>query len=331
MGTFIGTAARLAYGAYKSYTGTATAQSSSPAPRTVTSQHDVKTTYRKKRMPKYKRKRWVKFIKKVQAVEESNSGLQKVVFNDGGEYVTQNTVGGGPAIGKRQQAVFGTLMYSGNGTPDGSLWGVQDIQRVINRGPPSSQYAGSAQPVVNTTKYKFTSAVMDYTITSNASNVCALEVEVYQVRFRRGWNNNTGSNTLSGIIDHFNDKEEVLGNSGISPKAFIYLRGVTPFECGNALGSMGVTIVSKTKYYLAPGNSINLQMRDPKSHYLEPDDVGDGKNGLAYSNWTQGYFCTAKPTRELAAEATFSIFTGCTRTYKYQGQGWKSSGTAYIA
>lgn len=323
----VATAARAASAwAVRSLTGTSTSNSTS-ATRAITSQHDVKTTYKKKRMPKYKRKRWVKFLKKVQAVDEVNQGLQKVIFNDGGNYVTSNIVSG-----KRQQAVFGSIIYSGNGTPDTSIFGVSDIQRVINAGAPSSMYPSLASaPVGNSTKYKFTSAVMDYTITSDATNTCALEVDVYMIRFRKGWGNVTGSNSLSGMVNYYTNKEETLGSTGTGARALIYYRGVTPFECSNALSSMGIMIKSKSKYYIAPGNSINLNLRDAKSHYCEPDDPGDGSQGLAFKNWTQGFFCIAKPTRDLAADASFTILTGCTRTYKYQVSGWVSQGTQYLS
>jgi len=43
---------------------------------------DIRMIYRKKRMPKKKRKRWANFVKKVGAVEERSLGTRTVLFND---------------------------------------------------------------------------------------------------------------------------------------------------------------------------------------------------------------------------------------------------------
>lgn len=277
-------------------------------------------------MPRYKRKRWVKFVKKVKAATEEDMGLQRIIFNDSGTYNTTNLVGG-----VRQQAVFGAILYSGNGTPNTSYLGVSDIQRVIDSGLPEVSIGQNPYPSIQpTTKFKFTSGVMDYTITSDSSNGSALECDIYYIRYRKGWGNITGNNDLSGMFQYYIEKDKILGG-GLNKDARIYYRGVTLFEQGTAIGSMGLQIISKAKYYIAPGNSINVQIRDPKSHSLEKQDVGDGSNGLAYSNWTQGYICIAKPTRDLGAEASFIIHAGCTRTYKYQIEGIPASATRYVS
>jgi len=47
----------------------------------VTTQHDKRFVYAKKRQPRFKRKRWGRFVKKVHAVAEKDYGTRTVVMN----------------------------------------------------------------------------------------------------------------------------------------------------------------------------------------------------------------------------------------------------------
>ena len=62
----------------------------------VTTQHDARLIYRKKRMPRRLRKRWKRFKNKVLAVSEKDLGTQQVVIN--GSTGSSNAVSGNQCI-----------------------------------------------------------------------------------------------------------------------------------------------------------------------------------------------------------------------------------------
>ena len=88
-------AANVAYKAHKAFKGyvkTKKQRSQGYNDPGITAQYDRTLQYKKRKMPKYKRKRWIKFIKKVQAATDG-SGTQQLVFNN---QISGNIASGNP-------------------------------------------------------------------------------------------------------------------------------------------------------------------------------------------------------------------------------------------
>ena len=65
---------------------------------------DMRSVYRRKRMPKYKKRNWVRFVKKVHAVADKDLGLRTVLIND---QIKQRNTGG-------TQSTLSLALYSFN-------------------------------------------------------------------------------------------------------------------------------------------------------------------------------------------------------------------------
>lgn len=78
-GKAIGTALKYGYKAYNSYTKYQ--KNKTQNQNTVTTQYDTRLQYRKKSMPRWKRKAWKRFSQKVNAVNLKNHGTYTRLFN----------------------------------------------------------------------------------------------------------------------------------------------------------------------------------------------------------------------------------------------------------
>lgn len=262
----------------------------------VTSQRDVRQVYRRRRMPRRKRKRWVNFVKKVHAATDASVATRSVLFN--------NTlqIGGTAAA----QTVGTISLYGWRGTVATDAVGTADVRTMTQR---------DADIDATNEKWRFTSGVLDCT----ASNIggAPLEVDVYEV-IKTGRSRVTNGNLnleYTAMLAATDPQPSGAGGAYTNPT--IFTRGWTPFNCSLA-SVKGIKIIKKTKYFLPEGETFTYQIRDPKNHWVGGEDINDASgNEFCKEGMTRMLFIVAKSVVGSLSD-TFELVVGCTRSYHYK-------------
>jgi len=297
----------------------------------TTTQHDTTRQYRRKSMPRHKRRRWKRFKNKVQAVSEKDLGSRTVVFNTAISNVNSTNL---------TQSFQHIALYSGMSSTV-HLDDIQNISEYENAGDPTAATGGT---VADTTKFIFKSGVLDLTFKNSStlrtndadsfSDSAKMEVDVYEIMSNRAWNDATGIyNTLGDCFTKGNTM--ALRINGTGTNVDMALRGVTPFDLPSALSYFRMKILKKTKYFLANEGTFTYQIRDPKrrvwtQEYMQrlegPNIKGVSRHLLIVSKLIPGLpLGTANGT----FKESFDI--GVTRKYFYKVEGFNDDRDRYIA
>lgn len=272
----------------------------------VTRQHDFQGQYKYKKMPRYKKRRWRRFVKKVAAVQLKQAGLKTVLFNSRDTYT--NTAG--------TQNSFCLALYGLSGTIDNSgAWpvlGMNDMYRIFKNDPDIIQTGAAPGNVPKSGKLQFGSGVLDFTI-RNLSDTIEAELDIYYGWFKKDDDPADVKNNTNPIYKYQTAAVDLVagGNSQIN----LGVRGATLFDKPSGLSQTGYHITKKTKMLLAPGQSTFLQHRDPKNHMLDwvnIQDRGYAKRGLTFGAWV-----VFKPSVTASDDAVVTLGVGCTRKYSY--------------
>lgn len=287
---------------------------------------DTRLVYRRKRMPRRKRRAWVKFVKKVNAVDEKELGARTVLFN---QKINQI------ATADLKQSTLTLCLYPFTDATNGWLNDMQRIGQFENENDPTA-IAGAT--IDRNTKVMFQSAVMDITLRNTSQIVtsigptvygpapeASIELDLYEMYMRQEASDgaNPINNAMSGILDAWDDKEIGGAGNGIS----IGDRGASPFEMGTPLGRFGVKVIKKTKYFIPNGQTITYQARDPKRHVIHYGDL-ERQEGWNRAGWTRIYFLIYKLVPGLTPGSTAigqyrcSIDLGTSRKYMYKVEGF---------
>lgn len=298
----------------------------------VTFQRDKSNVYRRRRMPYKKRKRWVRFVKKVNAVDERELGTRTVLFNKTVNFsnlTPQQQVLGYCALYPLQCPDPGTGFQS-------HMNDLKGISGLENQGNPT---AVSGERVGPSTKMMFHSAVMDLTVRNNSfvtgqpeGSGNTLELDVYEVISSKKWNDASGTKqNIIQALEKGDAETPVIGGTG-NPIT-IQDRGCTPWELPAGISRYGLKILKKTKYFLQGGQTMTYQIRDASRHvttvgYLD-DSLGVNKPG-----WTRHVFLIGKsvPGTVLGAgtgQVTELLSLGVTRKYMYKVEGLNESRDEY--
>lgn len=270
----------------------------------VTNQMDRKLIYRKKKMPYRKKKRWLKFNRKVKATELKTIGTKSVLNNDQlSSSATTNAL-----------QIITTAMYGINGASDtGSRAGHRDIFDIFDADTLDiQQNATTGAPEQG--KVMFISAIFDLTMENTSPNDTGqntkLEVDVYEMIHKKD------TRSQGTMFDFLNDGLAITPNIGSGTGIAINDRGFTPFESPIGLRKYGITIVKKTKYFLGTGEVATLQVRDPRNHVISAERIND--IGTAMRGLTRHVFIAFKPTPGYTTGNVARLTVGVTRAYKYK-------------
>lgn len=284
----------------------------------VTANFDAKTVYRRKRMPKRKRKIWKKFVRKVKAAI-SDRGTCQFVMNGSNSYLVDAAT-----AGINRQMVQCVHLYGKNGFGhNADEIGASDLQQIT-----ADLLASSDPGVDDTTKFQVKSAVLDVTVTNEtlpgATYEGSLEVDVYHIVYP-GKKQNVAVG-LKPVFQLAYNETEIITVGGA--RVEIEDRGATPFNLGQAMSLTGLKIVNKKKYFLGKGQSFTYQIRDPKNRIANIAEIND-KQTFYKNGWTQTLMIIAKPLASVAVEDTFSLLTGATRTFNVDFEGLNEDKSKY--
>jgi len=294
----------------------------------VTTQHDRRNIYRKRFMPRYRKRRWRSFVKKVHAVAEKDFGTRTVVYNT--TVTHSNTTSTGHLVGD-------FALYS----LQSSTSHLNDLKRIAgyeNSGDPT---AADGINVDVTTKYRFQSAVLDMTIrnasTFTTSSVPSLdgrakmELDVYEIGVRENFEDSDGAyGRLVEIIEK-GQAAKTLDNAVTGVQ--LGDRGVTPWDLPYALSKYGIRIYKKTKYFIPNSDTITYQVRDPRRRVVTKGLI-NGEQGANLPKWTRWILTIGKLVPGLTIGTEDNTFqavtvTGVTRKYMYKIEGANDDRDAY--
>lgn len=265
----------------------------------TTAQRDSKVQYVHKRAPKRKRVSWGKFVKKVQAANESQEGTTTMMRNTVHTFQT----GLGPLF--KLQQYFATFLYGHKGTvteEQGSqdMWSLMDSDNRID--------------LAKNQRVKIVNAVLDVTVTNTGE--VAVEVDLYKVLFTK--KSNVTQSLFSTLATGVTATETSTAN--VSPANNTSLdindRGATLFDVPEASRMSGMKIFSKQKFFIKPNESITYQVRVPKTVFLNSGNYVEDNSQFILPYKTQGLIGIFKPVAGLGDNS--SVAVGTTRTYKYK-------------
>lgn len=275
--------------------------------RGVTQQHDYATIYKKKSQPSGKRRKWIKFAKRVKAVTDKAIGTQNFLFNDS---VTS-------AASAANQGVTSVLLYGGSlSNETTNTRGYSDINKVLDLLSPTADGDGTSPNVHLASRNgsaAFTSAVLDMTITNTGTTT--IELDMYEIRFRGNKDiGQNGGRTMEDVYQAVLNSQAMTsaaGITGVNPQA-ITNRGWTPFNAGQTASQFGFKVMNKKKFFIGSNSCITQQLRDPKTRYVGYNQAKYQKDNWA-KKYTVGYLFIHKTITGLEANSAIAI--GSSRSY----------------
>lgn len=237
---------RQAFRAYQSYSRVTGGRRSSSG-NGVTAQHDIRMVYRKRRMPRRRRRRWVRQIKTSRAITLKNYGSRTRLFNFSETILGQSNTA---------QAFTALALYGQNGldttsNPAAHNYGMAHLGQIF------------ADEGEQGSKLMFASGVMDCTFVNTGTS--GIELDIYDIVWR---GRNCGLNVN-------NDLSVGSTNTVIIPTkgpVDLSTRGATPFDLTEFL-AQGYKILTKKKHLLPAGNTATYQMRDPRNRLIDSGDI----------------------------------------------------------
>jgi len=297
----------------------------------VSLQHDRRLIYVRKRMPRYKRRIWRKFINKVHAVAEKSYGSRTVVFNT--TYSVANNTSGQHAIGSFY--LYGQKSTTSWANDLNALSALENFE--------ANPTTAAGITVEKSTKLLFQSAVLDLTIRNSsqiktstgyeANYLAKMELDIYECYITQDViDTNFTHQNLEGLLDNNVSQTKPIGGTGTEINVF--QRGTTPWDHTQVLSKFGVKIIKKTKFFIANGDTITYQCRDPKRRVASIRDLS-AEEGFNKVRWTRCFLLIGKLVPGLqVGEATGNFreeFTvGITRKYLYKVEGANDDRTRYI-
>lgn len=299
--------------------------------RGITHEYDRKLIYKKKRMPRKKRKRWLKFSKKVKAVSEKSLGARTVVYNTSVEFDNSTA---------NNQVVGGVGLYTGYRAGVGNEY-LSDLYETYDNENQGNPTAADGETTDLTSKFMFQSAVLDLTIRniSHAGGTPSIlrdtiELDIYELTASKLFTDTAAGQytSLKDLFDQAGSDMKQIGASATGTQ--IGKRGCTPWDVTEALSQGGLKIYKKTKYFLGSGQTMTYQMRDPRRHVVHGQGMKE-MEGINHPKLTKWILILAKVVPGITVGTTGSdthekIVVGLTRKYFYKIEGMNDARHAYF-
>lgn len=270
--------------------------------RMSTFQKDQVQMYRKKRMPKKKRKRWVRLIKQHNALEQNGLGLHTLIITD------NNTITS--LVGSQDVIELGAMTNNG-----------PVLAPRHNRLNHLSQLSDN-ETAQATQKFNMVSYRQDITIANSGTSVC--EIDIYTiVPIKKGINSTTEDTAIE-----FWQKGYANANAmNLDPKPTIFDLGASPFS--SRYFSQHFKIVKVKRVYLGTGNCTSWTISKPGNRQIKMETLQN--NATAYipgmSSCQLIIFRGCPTAASAAGAATLSWNVQTTLNYKLEGDtenriGW---------
>lgn len=259
----------------------------------TTNQYDTRTVYRKKSMPRKKKRVWRKFVKKVNSVGTQLIGRRTVLFND---FIVIGT-----EIAENYQGVGWIHLYGANGVnTSGEELGARDLRQIKQ----------NDSEILPDSNVMMLNGVIDITMLN--TDISTLEVDVYKIVY--GKSDQPFANFRACI-----DAVAQLPINGLGQNLTIEDRGATPWDIPTVLSYLKAKILYKRKYLLGAGQSATYQHREPKNFKIKGADM-DPSAIRGDLDFTSGYTTTFMiVSRNLSSSAlTAKLRVGATRNYRYK-------------
>lgn len=324
IGAFVRTGFRFA----KGLAATRTVRRNKPhgsAP--LTYDNDFKTDYRHRRMPRRRRRRWVKFVRKINAVTLRNQqGLRRVIYHQILTYA--------PAIDQTQFG--GSLLYAADGDP---LTGHADMGNLFRQHLTAAVFNSEndltvAQPAER--MLHFESAQVEVTMRNVGSDTAIVEVYRVVCRKQHAQTNASAFNTIGGVYSlGFLKQGQIFDIEsgqvvGTAPESAVEV-GTTPFQSRRFCETF--KIYSRKKFQIAAGNTISFILKDPRNRVINAQNV---RGQLFIPRHTHGYFYQiygapglVLTTPHQALNAT--VLVSETRKYQYRTPIYSETRTADVS
>lgn len=268
----------------------------------VTDQFDRKVIYRKRFMPKRKRRRWKAFKSKVNYCSEKDLGSKTVVFNNRIEI-------GSTGSQTNIQGVGECALYSMRGVKSH----MKDIYTITS----------TDADIPATGKACFQSAVLDITLVNNSQSsdgsvTIPVEIDIYEIVASKSFRSLAADGDLEAV---FTDAATNTVNiNGAATGLTQTQRGVTPWDFPQALGQYGLKILKKTKFQLSFKQVLTYQIRDPRRHVFDKTSVEDWTATANGPKVTRFLYFVARSVPGFGDTATdkLSVYAGITRKYLYK-------------
>lgn len=270
----------------------------------VSFQHDSKNIYKRRAMPRYKKRKWVSFNKKVNAViykhQENRCYLDNGTWTQtGSAYVV------GPPVQPAGQGVMCFLHAGRNGNEaTAPPW--------ENAGMLAEVFASDTSIGNSGQKIQILSYVTDFTYKNTSE--ADLELDIYIGYFRK----TSKLSTFTGEIAKAEAETPATSGTAIQ----MGLRGVTPFNLPAIMENSGWVITDKKKVFLREGVSGTYQIRSPRNVIVDSDTVsatGQYGNLYALPYYTKGVMFIYKCAGNITTTASLTV--GCSRSCTYTFEG----------
>lgn len=284
----------------------------------ITTQHDERRIYRRKRMPRRMRRRWKRFKNKVLAVSEKDLGTRTILFN--AKYSFSNT---DPAL----HIFEAPALYSNSST---TLY-LNDLDTIQNTEAGIWTPATGAN-VEKSSKFIFKSAILDITFRNASTNNgspdsrAKLETDIYEIIVNGVTDDSSGTYVkLNGLFQSAETDTQNIGGAG---NGILYnQRGSTPWDFPAALSKWKIKILKKTKFMTPNGDTFTYQVRDPRRKVASKVSL-DLANGCNKQGWTRFILVISKlvPGLTVGAVGAADVYqeildVGITRKYFYKIEG----------
>lgn len=272
--------------------------------------HDTRLQYSKKRMPRRRRRRWVRFVKKVRAVSVKDQPSTTFFHNDvvasnGSDFLTFTASN----LNKQMWCAF---MLCGN---DGAGYSTDGAYLTQSGGNDlAALCTGIGASNSNFNSFVIGSSVLDISFNShcNAGVGCAFEVDLYEVRF--GTRTDTsGSKSASWI----SDMSDALTKAGLDNTALV-AKGFTPFQASGLFqAGNNWRIMKKRRWQVNSNTPFTYQFRDAKDRRVGVQGVKESSDYVS-SPYTRMFLfrisCIPGGATFQSSESAVFRFS-CSRTY----------------
>lgn len=266
--------------------------------------------YRFRKRNRRVRRRARKYYRTFRKALNSTSGVanQKMMRN--------NTVTSSCSATTQSFVVCHLDSYNSTTSPAGSETDVDDIY-TMTQSMSNTVYAD----ITANSKFQSKYGLLDYTLRNYGAT--KVECDMYHIVY----NDNVEYTTFNALITG-QSARQTSTTSTTTDKIEITTRGATLFDLPMLFKNTHLKILSKTKLFLAPGDSYNGQLKRKRPVTFTQNELASDNNYFARKGITQTLLFVFKTVTGEVDSAAMTL--GATRSYSWYVEGQTQPGTANL-